>query len=87
MGSVARTIISSSESVIEGTSVFASREEAHTALQDEAFALPLDLPAGNSGPLLAVHKVGMNPNDFSPRCGNKYKAFLLLLVRVYVDHS
>ena len=36
----ARMIISSSESGSEGTSVFASREEAHTTLQGEDFALP-----------------------------------------------
>jgi len=41
-GSVARTIVFSSESVSEGTSVSASPEEAHTILQGEAFALPLD---------------------------------------------
>ena len=42
LGSAARTIVSSSESVSEGTSVSGSREEAHTTLQDEAFALHLD---------------------------------------------
>jgi len=40
--SVSRTIVSSSESVSEGTSVSASREEAHTILQGKAFALPVD---------------------------------------------
>jgi len=41
-GSAARTIVSSSESVSEGTSVSTSLEEAHTTLQGEAFALPLN---------------------------------------------
>ena len=42
LGSAAKTIVSSSESVSEGISVSASQKEAHTTLQDEAFALPLD---------------------------------------------
>jgi len=40
--SIARTILSSSESVREATSVSASLEEAHTTLWEKVLALPLD---------------------------------------------
>ena len=40
--STARTIVSSSESVSEKTSVSASQEKAHTTLQGETFVLSLD---------------------------------------------
>jgi len=78
-GSAARTIVSSSKSVNERTSVSTSREEAHTTLQGEAFAFPLE-PVGNSSPLLAFHEVRMNQHDLSLRSRNMYETFLLLVM-------
>jgi len=77
---------SSLELVREASSFLISLVEILTTLLEDTL-VAFGLPICDSHPLLALNNVRVDPHCFSSRSRHWNEAFLLLIVKISIDHS